>query len=201
MTDRTPVVTLREGGTPLIPAPAVAERIGRGVKVFLKYDGLNPTGSFKDRGMTMAVSKAREAGAEAVICALTVPDAAGAYFVSDGEPVALRVFLARRIAAAGLRVPRVSIPSGAAWALAGVVDALWRVLHLRAEPPLTREVVRLMGFPFTLDITRARQALGYRPVVSIEDGMRRLERGGATGTGHGSLAGAPPARPPHRDLA
>jgi threonine synthase len=49
----------------------VAERIGRGVKVFLKYDGLNPTGSFKDRGMTMAVSKAREAGAEAVICAST----------------------------------------------------------------------------------------------------------------------------------
>lgn len=71
VTDRTPVVTLREGGTPLIPAPAVAERIGRGVKVFLKYDGLNPTGSFKDRGMTMAVSKAREAGAEAVICAST----------------------------------------------------------------------------------------------------------------------------------
>ena len=48
-----------------------AERIGRGVKVFLKYDGLNPTGSFKDRGMTMAISKAKEAGSEAVICAST----------------------------------------------------------------------------------------------------------------------------------
>jgi threonine synthase len=66
-----PVVTLREGATPLIPAPAIAERIGRGVKVFLKYDGLNPTGSFKDRGMTMAISKAKEAGSEAVICAST----------------------------------------------------------------------------------------------------------------------------------
>ncbi|NQV09560.1 MAG: threonine synthase [Cyanobacteria bacterium] len=71
VTDQTPVVTLREGATPLIPAPSLAERIGRGVRVFLKYDGLNPTGSFKDRGMTMAVSKAKEAGAEAVICAST----------------------------------------------------------------------------------------------------------------------------------
>ncbi len=71
VSERTPVITLREGGTPLIPAPAVAERIGRGVKVFLKYDGLNPTGSFKDRGMTMAISKAKEAGSAAVICAST----------------------------------------------------------------------------------------------------------------------------------
>jgi len=71
VSDTTPVITLREGATPLIPAPVIAERIGRGVKVFLKYDGLNPTGSFKDRGMTMAISKAKEAGSEAVICAST----------------------------------------------------------------------------------------------------------------------------------
>ncbi|MCP9772446.1 threonine synthase [Synechococcus sp. Tobar12-5m-g] len=71
VTDQTPVITLREGATPLIPAPSIAQRIGRDVRVFLKYDGLNPTGSFKDRGMTMAVSKAKEAGAEAVICAST----------------------------------------------------------------------------------------------------------------------------------
>jgi threonine synthase len=71
VSDKTPVITLREGATPLIPAPMIADRIGRGVKVYLKYDGLNPTGSFKDRGMTMAISKAREAGSEAVICAST----------------------------------------------------------------------------------------------------------------------------------
>jgi threonine synthase len=65
------VITLREGATPLIPAPVISERIGGGVRVFLKYDGLNPTGSFKDRGMTMAISKAREEGSEAVICAST----------------------------------------------------------------------------------------------------------------------------------
>lgn len=71
VTDQTPVVTLHEGNTPLIPVPAIADRIGRQVRVLVKYDGLNPTGSFKDRGMTMAISKAKEAGAKAVICAST----------------------------------------------------------------------------------------------------------------------------------
>ena len=71
VTETTPVVTLQEGNTPLIPAPAIAALIGRDVRVLVKYDGLNPTGSFKDRGMTMAISKAKEAGAEAVICAST----------------------------------------------------------------------------------------------------------------------------------
>ena len=71
VTESTPVVTLLEGNTPLIPAHSLTEKIGRGVKVFMKYDGLNPTGSFKDRGMTMAISKAKEEGAKAVICAST----------------------------------------------------------------------------------------------------------------------------------
>ncbi|MEY2476731.1 MAG: threonine synthase [Actinomycetota bacterium] len=65
----TPVVTLLEGNTPLIPAPRLSERAG--ARVFLKYEGLNPTGSFKDRGMTMAISKAVEEGAKAVVCAST----------------------------------------------------------------------------------------------------------------------------------
>jgi len=71
VTEHTPVVTLHEGNTPLIPVPTIAAHVGRQVKVFVKYDGLNPTGSFKDRGMTMAISKAKEAGAKAVICAST----------------------------------------------------------------------------------------------------------------------------------
>jgi threonine synthase len=71
VSEATPVVTLLEGNTPLIPAEAIAAKIGRGVKVYVKYDGLNPTGSFKDRGMTMAISKAKEEGAKAVICAST----------------------------------------------------------------------------------------------------------------------------------
>src|SRR6266576_4626679 len=65
----TPVVTLGEGSTPLIETPKLSERIG--ARVFVKYEGLNPTGSFKDRGMTVAVSKALERGATALICAST----------------------------------------------------------------------------------------------------------------------------------
>ena len=69
VTDATPIITLGEGGTPLIPAPALSARTG--AKIWVKFEGMNPTGSFKDRGMTMAVSKAVEAGAKAVICAST----------------------------------------------------------------------------------------------------------------------------------
>ncbi|HXW36216.1 MAG TPA: threonine synthase [Acidimicrobiales bacterium] len=65
----TPVVTLLEGNTPLLPAPRLSDRTG--ARVFLKLEGLNPTGSFKDRGMTMAISKAVEEGAKAVVCAST----------------------------------------------------------------------------------------------------------------------------------
>jgi threonine synthase len=69
VTDDTPVVTLREGGTPLIVSEQLSELTG--CEVHLKFDGCNPTGSFKDRGMTMAITKAVEEGAEAVICAST----------------------------------------------------------------------------------------------------------------------------------
>ncbi|MEX0592782.1 MAG: threonine synthase [Nitriliruptoraceae bacterium] len=67
--DSTPIVTLREGGTPLIYSEHLSEMTG--CEVHLKYDGTNPTGSFKDRGMAVAMTKAVEAGAEAVICAST----------------------------------------------------------------------------------------------------------------------------------
>ncbi len=71
VTDRTPVVTLHEGNTPLVPAPRLAEATDPSLSIYLKCEGFNPTGSFKDRGMTMAISKAVEGGARAVICAST----------------------------------------------------------------------------------------------------------------------------------
>jgi threonine synthase len=71
-------VTLHEGNTPLIPAPRLAEEIGGGFDLHLKYEGLNPTGSFKDRGMTAAISQAVHAGARSVICASTGNTAASA---------------------------------------------------------------------------------------------------------------------------
>lgn len=69
VSEATPVVTLGEGSTPLLPAPRIGRRLG--VELYLKWEGANPTGSFKDRGMTVAISKALEAGASTVICAST----------------------------------------------------------------------------------------------------------------------------------
>ncbi len=71
VTDDTPIVTLEEGGTPLIRSPRLAAEIGANIDLYLKFEGANPTGSFKDRGMTLAISKAKENGAKAVICAST----------------------------------------------------------------------------------------------------------------------------------
>lgn len=71
VTDKTRVISLEEGSTPLIKADAIAKKIGPGYNVWLKYEGLNPTGSFKDRGMTMAITKAVEEGSKAVACAST----------------------------------------------------------------------------------------------------------------------------------
>ncbi|HMK35293.1 MAG TPA: threonine synthase [Desulfomonilaceae bacterium] len=65
------IVTILEGNTPLIPAPRLAAKINPGISLFLKFEGLNPTSSFKDRGMTMAVSRAVEAGSTSIICAST----------------------------------------------------------------------------------------------------------------------------------
>lgn len=71
VTEKTPIVTLHEGNTPLIFSPKLSQIVGREANVYIKFEGLNPTGSFKDRGMTMAISKAVENGAKAVICAST----------------------------------------------------------------------------------------------------------------------------------
>jgi threonine synthase len=86
VTDATPVISLNEGSTPLIHSPKLSAKVGRGCEVFVKYEGLNPTGSFKDRGMTMAISKAVEGGARAVICASTgnTSAAAAAYAARAG---------------------------------------------------------------------------------------------------------------------
>lgn len=71
VTDSTPIISLSEGCTPLIRADRLAKAIDPKLTIYLKYEGLNPTGSFKDRGMTMAISKAVEAGSSAVMCAST----------------------------------------------------------------------------------------------------------------------------------
>ena len=138
VSEKTPVVTLLEGNTPLIPVPAIAERIGRQVTVFVKYDGLNPTGSFKDRGMTLAISKAKEAGAKAVICA------------STGNTSAAAAAYARR---GGMKA-FVLIPDGYV-ALGKLAQALLygaEVLAIKGNFDRALEIVREMAetYPITL---------------------------------------------------
>jgi threonine synthase len=125
----TPVVTLQEGGTPLLPAPKLSERVG--ATVWLKYEGLNPTASFKDRGMTLAISKAVEEGAKAVVCASTGNTSASA---------------AAYAARAGLTCA-VLIPEGYI-ALGKLAQALIhgaRVLQIRGNFDDALEIVRDLG--------------------------------------------------------
>jgi len=112
---KTPVVTLLEGNTPLIFSRALSRRVGRAAEVYLKYEGMNPTGSFKDRGMTVAISKAVEANSVAVLCASTGNTSASA-----------SAYAAR----AGLR-SIVLIPSGAI-ALGKLSQALIHGAHVVA---------------------------------------------------------------------
>ena len=91
VSDATPVITLGEGGTPLVHSDALSSETG--CEVWLKYDGANPTGSFKDRGMTLAISKACEEGAKAVVCASTgnTSASAAAYAAKAGLTCAVLV--------------------------------------------------------------------------------------------------------------
>jgi len=101
VSDRTPVVTLLEGNTPLVPAPRLAEATDERLSIYLKCEGFNPTGSFKDRGMTVAISKALESGSRAVICASTGNTSASA-----------AAFAARAQIRAFVMVPRGAIALG-----------------------------------------------------------------------------------------
>src|SRR5699024_35943 len=97
-TETEPVLTLGEGGTPLVEAPALSERTG--ARVLLKVDGANPTGSFKDRGMTTAISKAVGAGAQMVVAASTGNTSASAAAYAARAGIGCAVILpAGRIAA------------------------------------------------------------------------------------------------------
>ena len=91
VSEKTPVITLNEGNTPLIKAENLAKKIGIDAEIYLKFEGCNPTGSFKDRGMTMAVSKAKEEGADAIICASTGNTSASA--AAYGAKAGMKTFV------------------------------------------------------------------------------------------------------------
>ncbi len=139
--ENTPTITLLEGNTPLIEAGNLAKAIGFEGKLFLKYEGLNPTGSFKDRGMTVAISKAVEGGKEAVICASTGNTSASA---------------AAYAARAGLRA-YVLLPKGAV-AIGKLSQAMIygaRVLAVRGTFDDALHIVRKIGEQFPVEIVNS----------------------------------------------
>src|SRR5205809_5180968 len=95
----TPIVSLGEGNTPLVYSAKLSARVGRGCEVFVKNEGVNPTGSFKDRGMTVAVSKAIERGARTLICASTGnTSASAAAYAARGGILCIVILPAGKIA-------------------------------------------------------------------------------------------------------
>src|ERR1700751_4119345 len=93
VTEATPVITLGEGSTPLIESQKLAALLGKGCRVFLKFEGANPTGSFKDRGMTVAVSLAAERGARILVYAYTGNTSAAAAFYAARASMRCAVLL------------------------------------------------------------------------------------------------------------
>jgi threonine synthase len=137
--DGDPIISLNEGSTPLVPAPSLSDRLG--VEVRLKLEGANPTGSFKDRGMTLAVSRAAGQGAEAIICASTGNTAASA---------------AAYAARAGLR-GAVIVPEGKI-AIGKLAQALMhgaRVIALRGNFDQALEIVRALAASHPVELVNS----------------------------------------------
>jgi threonine synthase len=128
VTAATPVVTLLEGDTPLIEAPRLAEAIGLKIELHLKYEGLNPTGSFKDRGMTVAISKAVEENSQAVICASTGNTAASAAAYAARAGVRCAVVIPEGHIAMG-KLAQSMIQGAKVMALRGNFDECLRVVR------------------------------------------------------------------------
>ncbi|WP_245909524.1 NAD-dependent epimerase/dehydratase family protein [Sphaerotilus hippei] len=100
-----------------------------------------------------------------------------AYFVSDDADSTLKEVISGLLMTRGIDPPQASAPLPVAWLMATVMEWIWRTFSRKGEPPITRQMLRLIGEPFTLDITKAQRELGYRPVMTRAQGLRDM--GGA----------------------
>lgn len=97
-----------------------------------------------------------------------------AYFVADAEEGTLKSVMNDLLATKGVKANDKSISFGMAWRLAGIMAFVWRLLRLKGEPPLTRQLLQLIGNPFTIRTEKAQRQLGYRPVVSWRSGLDEM---------------------------
>jgi nucleoside-diphosphate-sugar epimerase len=111
---------------------------------------------------------------EGLVLAATRGEPGNAYFVTDGDPVVFRDFITELMGTAGVEMPGRSVPVAVAKPLASVAEGVWGALRRTSAPPLTRLAVWLSAMECTIDITKARDELGYQPVKTIEEGLAEL---------------------------
>jgi len=150
------------GDNALLPAIAEAVKAGRFAWI---GGGRHRTSTTHIDNAVQGLMLAAERGAPGAV-----------FFVTDGEPVVFREFVTRLLATEGIEAPGRSVPAPIARALAATAETAWRALPLPGRPPLTRLAVWVSGLETTLDITRAREQLGYVPVTTIDQGLAELGR-------------------------
>lgn len=119
----------------------------------------------------------------AAALALEAGNGGQAYFISDGRDSTLHQVISGLLSTRGIAVPRASVSLPAAWFFAGILELAWSLFSLSGEPPITRQMLRLIGQPFTVDISKARRELGYMPIVSWDQGLAAMQGFNSVGPG------------------
>ena len=96
------------------------------------------------------------------------------YFVSDGADSTLRTVITALLATRNIVPPKASVPFGVGWWMARCMEAVWGIFRIGGEPPITRQMLRMIGMPFTVNIARARRELGYQPIVTWQSGIAAM---------------------------
>ena len=142
-------------------------------RILGKASNLNQFGWF-DQGDYLFSTCYIENLCEAVNKALLSKVNRQSFFISDGPAVPFRQWMSRRLLAGHYKVPSLSIPRFLAWPLARFTENGWIYLPLRGEPPLIREMVHLMAYPFSVSIAKAQEQLAYQPLYGMEEGMLEI---------------------------
>jgi nucleoside-diphosphate-sugar epimerase len=112
----------------------------------------------------------------AAILAAEKSESGTSYFVTDGRDYSFRNFFEELLNTRGIALPQRSVPFSVAWNLAPCFEFFWNAFNLKSDPPLSRQMVRMIGKPFTLNIDRARRDFDYSPIVSFEQGLAEFRK-------------------------
>lgn len=150
---------------------------GAGMPMLDEMLGTVQRGEFRlvDHGAAVMSTVHVDNVCHAVELAIEKGRAGEVYFISDGESRSFRDVMVAFLGSKNVDAPRGSVPAGVAWFMATVMEGFWRAFSRKGEPPITRQLLQLIGKDFTLDITKAERELGYRPEVSWADGIEAMK--------------------------